>query len=127
MGKEGGWNQRGPISGQGSYITHTHRCRKHAPWGVPTSSERRKESQVAHKWDMWLHKPCRMGGPHRFRVVARIGGGTQVGKVATYPLPPGGSPPLHSAGQIHRWPTGGQGGYITPSARGIPTPWERGA
>ena len=50
-----------------------------------------------------------------------------MGKVATKPLPPGGSPPLQSGGQNQRWPTSGQGGYITPTARGVPTASEWGA
>ena len=37
------------------------------PGGVPTASERGAESEVAHKWARWLHNPCRLGGPHRFR------------------------------------------------------------
>ena len=44
-----------------------------------------------------------------------------MGKVATSPLPPRGSPPLQSGGQIHKWPINGQGGYVTPGASGIPT------
>ena len=43
-----------------------------------------------------------------------------MGKVATLPLPPRGSPPLQSGGKIQRWPTDGQGGYITPAASGAP-------
>ena len=43
-----------------------------------------------------------------------------MGKVATYPLPPRGSPPFQSAGQNQKWPINGQGGYITPAASGIP-------
>ena len=43
-----------------------------------------------------------------------------MGKVATSPLPPRGSPPLQSGGQNQKWPTNGQGGYITPAASGIP-------
>ena len=50
-----------------------------------------------------------------------------MGKVATKPLPPGWSPPLHRRGQNQRWPTSGQGGYITPVAWGVPTASERGA
>ena len=50
-----------------------------------------------------------------------------MGKVATSPLPPRGSPPLQSGGQNHRWPTSGQGGYITPAAWGVPTASEWGA
>ena len=92
-----------------------------AAWGVPTASERGDrirggpqvgkvatsplpprgspplqsgvtESEVAHKWAKWLHDPCRLGGPHRFR----------------------------AGGQNQRWPTSGQGGYITPAASGGP-------
>ena len=40
---------------------------------------------------------------------------------------PGESPPLQSGGQNQRWPTSGQGGYITPAAWGVLTASERGA
>ena len=93
--------------------------------GVPTASERGTESEVAHKWARWLHNPRRLGDPHRRRAGDRIRSGPQVGKVATLPLPPRGSPPLQSGGQNHRWPTSGQGGYITPAAWGIPTASDR--
>ena len=117
--QSGGQNQKWPTSGQGGYITP-------AAWGVPTASERGAESEVAHKWARWLHNPCRLGGPHRFGAGGRIRSCPQVGKVATYPLPPRGSPPLHSGGQNQKWPTSGQGGYITPAAWGIPTASKRG-
>ena len=107
-------NQRWPTSGQGGYITL-------AAWGVPTASERGAKSKVAHTWARWQQNPCRLEGPHGFRVGGRIRSGPQVGKVATYPLPPGGSPPLQSGGQNRKWPTSGQGGYITPAAWGVPT------
>ena len=80
---------------------------------------------MAHKWARWLHNPCRLGGPHRFRAGGRIRGGRKVGKVATQPLPPGGSPPLQSRRQNQRWPTSGQGGYIAPAACGVPSASER--
>ena len=140
--RRGGRNQRWPTSGQGGYITR-------AAWGVPTASERGAESEVAHKWARWLHNPYRVGGPHRFREGGRIRGGPQVGKVATKPVPRGGSPPLQRGGRktqvahkwarwLHnpplqrggrnqRWPTSGQGGYITRTAWGVPTASERGA
>ena len=76
--------------------------------GVPTASKGKAELEVAHKWARWLHNPCRLGGPlrfkaggtitggpqmglnpcrlggpHRFRAGGRIRGGPQVGKVAT--------------------------------------------
>ena len=50
-----------------------------------------------------------------------------MGRVATSPLPPRGSPPPQSGGQNQKWPINGQGGYITPAASGIPTASERGA
>ena len=66
----------GSTTGQGGYITPAAR-------GVPMASERGAESEAAHKWARWLHKLCRMGGPHRLRVGGNIKGGPQVGKVAT--------------------------------------------
>ena len=36
-------------------------------------------------------------------------------------------PPLQSGGQNQKWPTSGQGGYITPAASGVPTASERWA
>ena len=50
-----------------------------------------------------------------------------MGKVAKKPLPPRGSPALQSGGQNQKWPTCGQGGYITLATSGIPTASERGA
>ena len=85
--RAGGQKQKWPTSGQGGYIPP-------AAWGVPTASERGAKAEVAHKWARWLHNPCRLGGPHRFRARGKIRSGPQVGMVATYPLPPGGSPPL---------------------------------
>ena len=82
---------------------------------------------MAHLWARWLCNPCRLGDPHRFRAGGRISTGPLVGKVATQPLPPRGSPPLQSGGQNQKWPTCGQGGYVTPAASGIPTASERGA
>ena len=117
--RSGGQNQKWPRSGQGGYITPT-------AWGVPTATEQGTKSEVAHKWARWLDNRCRLGGPLRFRALGKIRGGPQVGKVATYPLPLGGSPPLHSGGQNQKWPTSGQSGYITPAAWGVPTASERG-
>ena len=112
--QSGGQNQKWPINGQGGCITP-------AASGIPTASKRGAKSEVAHTWAMWLHPPCRLGDPHRFRAWDKIRSGPQVGKVAISPLPPRGSPRLQSGGQNQRWPTSGQGGYITPAASGIPT------
>ena len=135
--KAGGQNQKWPTSGQGGYITP-------AASGIPSASERGAESEVAQKWARWLRNPCRLGDPHRFKAGGKIRSGPQVGKVATSPLPPRGSPPLKSGGKIRsspqvgkvatsplpprgsppfksggqnqKWPTSGQGGYNTPPA-----------
>ena len=50
-----------------------------------------------------------------------------MGKVATSPLPPRGSPRLESGGQNHKWPITRQGGHITLAVSGIPSGSERGA
>ena len=50
-----------------------------------------------------------------------------MGKVATSPLPPRGSPPPQSGAQNQKWPINGRGGYVTPAASGIPNASERGA
>ena len=107
--RAGGQNQKWPTSGQGGYITL-------AASGIPTATKRGAKSEVAHKWARWLHHPCRLGDPRRLRAGGKIRSGPQVGKVATSPLPPRGSPPLQSGGQSQKWPTSGQGGYITPPA-----------
>ena len=73
---ERGQNQEWPTSGQGGYITP-------AASGILTASERGAKSEGAHKWARWLHHPCRLGDPHRFRARGNIRSGPQVGKVAT--------------------------------------------
>ena len=118
--QSGGQNQKWPINGQGGFITL-------APSGIPTASERGAKSEVAHKSARWLHHHCRLGDPHRFRAEGKIRSGPLMGKVATSPLPPRGSPPLQSEGQNQKWPINGPGGYITPAASEIPTASERGA
>ena len=117
--QSGGQYQKWPTRGQNGYLTP-------AVSGIPTASERRAESKLAHKWAKWLPHPCRIGDPHRFRAGGKIRSGPQVGKVATSPLPYRRSPPLQSGGQNQKWPTGGQSGYLTPAISGIPTASERG-
>ena len=118
--KAGGKIRSRPTSGQGGYITP-------AASGIPTASERGVKSELAHTWARWLHHPCRLGDPHRFRTGGKIRSGPYMGKVATSPLPPWGSPPLQSGGQNQKCRIHGQGGYITPAASGIPTASQRGA
>ena len=146
--KSGGKNQKWPTSGQSGYVTpavsgiptvserraksevahlwaNWLRCR--AVSGIPTAAERGEKSEAAHKWAKWLRRPCRLGDPQCCRAGEKIRSGPQVGKVATSPLPSRGSPPLQSGGQNQKWPTCGQSGYITPGVSGIPTAAERGA
>ena len=58
--ESGGQNEKWPTNGQIGYITP-------AVWGVPNALEWGTKSEVAHKWADWLHHPCRIGGPRRFR------------------------------------------------------------
>ena len=115
-----GQNQKWPIKGQGGYVTP-------AASGIPDASERGAKSEVAHTWARWLRHPCRLGDPHRLKAGGKIRSGPYMGKVATSPLPPRGSPPLQSPWQNQKWPINGQGGYVTPAASGIPTASKRGA
>ena len=75
-----GQNQKWPTSGQIGYLTP-------AVSGIPSASEQRAKSEVAHKWANWLPHPCRIGEPHRCRAGGRIRNGPLVGKLATSPLP----------------------------------------
>ena len=118
--QSGGQNQKWPTSGQIGYLTP-------AVSGTPTASERGAKSKVAHKWAKRLPHPCRIGEPHRCRAGGKIRSGPQVGKLATSPLPYRGAPPLQSGGQIQKWPTSGQSGYLTPAVSGTPTASERAA
>ena len=81
---------------------------------------------MAHKRAKWLHHPCRLGDPHRFRAGGKIRSGPLMGKVATSPLPSRGSPLLHSGGQNQKWPTSGQSGYIIPCRLGDPRRFRAG-
>ena len=66
--KAGGQNQKWPINGQGGYVTP-------AASGIPTASKRGAKSEVAHKWARWLHHPCRLGDPLRFKAGGKIRSG----------------------------------------------------
>ena len=100
-----GQNHRWPTSGQGGYITP-------AAWGSPAASERGAESRVALKGARWLHNPCR---PEAQSQMSHKWARWLHNRCSL-----GASPPLHNSGQIQRWPTSGQCGYITPAARGVP-------
>ena len=69
---------------------------------------------------------CRLADPHRCRAWGKIRTCPVVGKGAMSPLPSRGSQSLQRGGQNQKWPTGGQGGYVTPAVLEIPAA-ERGA
>ena len=64
------------------------------PLGVPDTSKRGTMLAVAHKWVKWLHHPYHLGGPQHFKAGDNGNSDPQVGKMATSPLPFGGSPTL---------------------------------
>ena len=66
--QSGGQNQKWPINGQGGYITP-------ATSGIRTASEREAKSEVGYEWARWLHHPCRLGYPHRFKAGGKIRSG----------------------------------------------------
>ena len=115
-----GQNWKWPHCGRGGYITP-------AASGIPTASQGVTKSELANLWARWLHHPWHLGDPLRFKAGDKLRSGPLVGNVATSPLPPPGSPPLQSGGKNQKWPTCGQGGYVTPAASGIPSASERGA
>ena len=117
--QRGGQNQKWPTCGHGGYITP-------AASGSPSASEPGIKSEVAHLWVLRLHNLCRLGEPHCRRAGGKIRSGPLEGMVATSALPPWGAPPLQSGGRNQKWPTCGQGGYITPAATGSPSASERG-
>ena len=74
----GGQHREWPTRGPGGYITP-------AVWGVPTTSKRGTKSEVAQKWVNWIHNPCHLGRPQRFKAGDKIISGPQLGKVAITP------------------------------------------
>ena len=102
---------------------------------------------MPYMWADWRHVPCHVWGPQHFRAGKKIGSGLQmgglaipntskrgdkistapdVGRLATYPLPCGGSPMLQSGGHNQQCPTNGRISYITRATEGVPNTSERG-
>ena len=117
--KAGGKIKSGPLVGKVATSPLPSR-------GSPRLQSGGGKSEVVHKWAKWLHRPCHLEDPHRFRGGGKIRSGQQKAKVVTSPLPSRGFPPLQSGGQNQTWPTCGQSGYVTPAFSGIPTALERG-
>ena len=74
--QSGGQNQELPTSGQCGYINP-------AASGINIASKQGAKSEVAHKWARWLHHPCHLGDPDRFKAGGKIRSGPYMGKVAT--------------------------------------------
>ena len=111
----GGGNQKWPTYGQSVNVTP-------AVSGIPTASERGGNQKWPTCGQSGYVTPAVSGIP----TASERGGKSEVGKVATSPLPSWGSPPLQSGGGNQKWPTYGQSGYVTPAVSGIPTAAERG-
>ena len=77
-GGDGGQDQNWPTSAQMG-------CKTPTAWGVPNTSDRGIQQEVAHKWMGWL--PCRVGGGggggQRVRAGDTISNGPPVGGLAT--------------------------------------------
>ena len=97
--QSGGQNKQWPINGEGGYITPTAS-------GILTASKRGAKSEVAHKWAMWLHHPCRFGDPHRFKAGAKSEMSNKRAEMQRHPCIMGG-PQLR--GQNQKWLNLGQG------------------
>ena len=119
MVQNGGQNQKGPTNGRIGYMIP-------AVSGVSNASQPGTKLAVAHKWKDWLHNPCHLRGPQRFREADKIQTGPQGGGLATKPLLFGGSPTLESTGQNQQWPANGRIGYITPAVWGAPQRFKAG-
>ena len=118
--ERGGGDQKWPTCGQTGYVTP-------AVWGIPTASERGEKSKVAHKWAKWLRHPCRLGDPHRCRAGRKSEVAHLWAKWLRHPCRLGDPHRCRAGGGNQKWPTSGQGGYVTPAVSGIPTAAERGA
>ena len=125
--QSGGQNQKWPTCGQGGYVTP-------AVSGIPNRFRAGGEIRSGPLMGKVATSPLPsserrsgpLGDPHRFRAGGKIRSGPLVGKVAMSPLPSRGSPPLQSGGQNQKWPTCGQGGYVSLAVLGIPNAAERG-
>ena len=108
---------RGPHTGQGGYITSA------ALGGPKRVAGGQNGKWTTPTWATWLYNSCPLGGSHTFT------GGAESEVAHSWacwlhnPCPLG-SPPLQSAGQNQKWPTGWQ---HNPCPLEVPGASERGA
>ena len=68
----------------------------------------------------WLRHPYRLEDPQRLNAGDEISNGPQLGRLATSPLPFGGSRMPQCGGENKNWPITGRIGYMTLAVLGVP-------
>ena len=60
-----------------TYLEKTHACEQKKGQDNQQREQNLKSfpGEVAHKWARWLHHPCRLGDPHRFKAGGKIRSG----------------------------------------------------
>ena len=87
-------------------------------WGPLTVPRGGQHLEKPNQWADWLHHPCHLSSPERFKGANKIRSGPQVGELAKWPLLVGGSPTVQRRGGNPRCNTSGRVGYIAPSIWG---------
>ena len=82
---------------------------------------------MAHLWARWLCNPCRLGDLLRFTAGGKNQKWPTCGQGGYVTRAASGIPSASERGRNQKWPTCGQGGYVTPAASGIPSASKRGA
>ena len=110
MLQSGGGNQKWRSCGQIGYVIPPARGPSALVGGL----------EVAHKWADWQHDLCRMRGTQRLRAPRKVGSDEEE-RQNGYIIPPRGwSATFQSSGQIQKWATKRQIGYVTIAVWGIP-------
>ena len=90
-----------------------------AVWGIPSAAERVSKSELTRKWVDWLHHPCLLMGPQRFRACDKTRVGPKRGALGTSSQPSGGSTTLASRGWNQNSPINRHIGYITHAVHAV--------
>ena len=111
--ESGGQNQKRPTSGRFGYITLPTR-------GSPSLHKGGQNQKIPRSGHIGYITPAVWGPPHRYRAVAKIRTGPQVGgRLATSTLLSAGSPTLQREAQNQKRPTIGRFAYITLGLGGL--------